>query len=157
MLAAVSVVMRDGHALIEFLQCFTNGYRDEFEKDAVKWAECENTSSKSSRAKNLRGGMPTCVVRRKTVPSLPANLFIPCKFHVHPISIRVQRSVAAEPNYRDTVELTLEAEPQFLGGTGNLSIEDVQAIRDFVVRNIEPLLDYWNEKISFNDLLATLR
>ena len=157
MLAAVSVVMRDGHALIEFLQCFTNGYRDELEKDAMKWAECENTSSKSSRAKNLRGGMPTCVVRRKIVPSLPANLFIPCKYHVHPISIRVQRSVAEEPNYRDTVELTLESEPQFLGGTGDLSSAEVDAVRDFVVRNLDPLLSYWNEKIPFDYLLATLR
>ena len=47
MLAAVSVVMRDGHALIEFLQCFTNGYRDELEKDAVKWAECENLAGRT--------------------------------------------------------------------------------------------------------------
>lgn len=63
MLAAVSVVMHDGHALIEFLQCFTNGYRDELEKSAVKWAECENASSMSPRTKFLRGGMPTSVVR----------------------------------------------------------------------------------------------
>ena len=157
MLAAVSVVMRDGHAIIEFLQCFTNGYRDELEKNAVKLAECESASSKSSRAKYLRGDMPTSVVRRKAVPGLPANLFIPCRYHVHPVSIRVQRSVADEPNYRDTVEMTLEAEPQFLGGTGDLSSADVDAVREFVVRNLEPLLSYWNEKISFEDLLVTLR
>ena len=157
MLAAVSVVMHDGHALIEFLQCFTNGYRDELEKNAVKWAECEKSSLRSSRAKSLRGDMPTSVVMRNTVLDLPANLFLPCKYHVHPISIRVQRSGAAEPNYRDTVELTLETEPRFLGGTGDLSCEDVQAIRDFVVRNLEPLLAYWNEKMSFDDLLAALR
>ena len=48
MLAAVSVVMRDGHALIEFLQCFTNGYRDTLEKNAVKWAECKKPESKSA-------------------------------------------------------------------------------------------------------------
>ena len=157
MLAAVSVVMRDGHALIDFLQCFTNGYRNELEKNAVKWAESENTSLKPSRSKFLRGDMPTSVVTRKAVPNLPANLFIPCKYHVHPISIRVQRSVADEPNYRDTVELTLEAEPHFLGGTGDLSSTDVDAVRDFVVRNLDPLLSYWNEKISSDDLLATLQ
>ena len=157
MLAAVSVVMRDGHELMEFLQCFTNGYRDELEKEAVKWVECEDAPSKSSRAKFLRGGMPTSVVMRKTVPDLPVNLFIPCKYHVHPVSIRVQRSVADEPNYLDTVEMTLEAEPQFFGGTGDLSLADVDAVRDFVVRNLESLLSYWNEKISFDDLLETLR
>ena len=156
MLAAISVVMRDGHALIEFLQCFTNGYREELEKDAVKWAECENSSSKLPRAKFLRGNMPTSVVMRKAVPGLPVNLFIPSKYHVHPVSIRVQRSVADEPNYLDTVEMTLEAEPQFFGGTGDLPPDDVDAVRDFVVRNLEPLLSYWNEKISFDDLLAKL-
>ena len=55
------------------------------------------------------------------------------------------------------MELTLEAEPQFLGGTGDLSLEDVQAIRNFVVRNLDALLSYWNGKMSFDDLLATLR
>ena len=112
---------------------------------------------KLSRAIHLRGDMPTSVVMRKTVPGLPVNLFIPCKYHVHPIAIRVQRSVTEEPNYRDTVEMTLEAEPQFLGGTGDLALADVDAVRDFVVRNLDPLLSYWNEKISFDDLLATLR
>ena len=157
MLAAVSVVMRDGHALIEFLQCFTNGYRNELEKNTVKWAECENASLKSSWTRCLRGDMPTSVVMRKAVPGLPVNLFIPSKYHVHPVSIRVQRSVADEPNYRDTVEMTLEAEPQFFGGTGDLSPAEVDAVRDFVVRNLDPLLSYWNEKISFDDLLDTLR
>ena len=148
MLAAVSVVMRDGHALVEFLQCFSNGYRDELEKNAVEWAGCE---------RHLRGDMPVRAVMRNTVPGLPANLFLPCKYYVHPVSIRVQRSGAAEPNYRDTVQMTLEAEPQFLGGTGDLSLEDVQAVRYFVVRNLEPLLAYWNEKLSFDDLLVALR
>ena len=157
MLAAVSVVMRDGHALIEFLQCFTNGYRDELEKNAVKCAECETGSKKSSRMKFLRGDMPTSVMMHDTVPGLPVNLFLPCKYHVHPVSIRIQRSGTAEPNYRDTVEMTLETEPRFLGGTGDLSSDDVRAVRDFVVRNLEPLLAYWNEKMSFDDLLAKLR
>ena len=55
------------------------------------------------------------------------------------------------------MQVTLEAEPQFLGGTGDLSLEDVQAVRDFVVRNLEPLLAYWNKKLSFDDLLVALR
>ena len=37
------------------------------------------------------------------------------------------------------------------------SLADVDAVRDFVVRNLESLLSYWNEKISFDDLLETLR
>ena len=46
---------------------------------------------------------------------------------------------------------------RFLGGTGDLSLEDVQAVRDFVVRNLEPLREYWNQKLSFDDLLVALR
>ena len=157
MLAAVSDVMRDGHALINFLQCFTCGCRDELEEYAVKCAENEAEPKKWSRMEILKGTMPTDVMMHNAIPGLPVNLFLPCRYHVHPVSIRVQRSGAAEPNYWDTVELTLEAEPQFLGGTGDLSSNDVHAIRDFVVRNLDPLLAYWNEKMSFDDLLVALR
>ena len=53
--------------------------------------------------------------------------------------------------------MTLEAEPQSFGGTGDLSPDDVDVVRDFVVRNLDPLLSYWNEKMPFDDLLDTLR
>ena len=157
MLAAVSVVMRDGHLLVKFLQGFTNGWRDELEKNAVKWFECEESASKSPREDSLRGDMPVRVVLRNIVPDLPANVFLPSKYLVNPAFIRVQRSGAAEPNYRDTVGLTIEAEPHFLGGIGDLSFADAHAIRGFVARNLESLLAYWDGKMSLDDVLAVLR
>ena len=145
MLAAVSDVMRDGHALINFLQCFTCGYRDELEKDAVKSAEWAASSRKVSRQAILRSDRP----------DLPANLFPLTQWQ--PATIRVQRSGAAEPLYRDTVELTLAAEPRFLGGTGDLTPDDIRAIRAFVVRNLDAFLSHWGEKISFDELRDKLR
>ena len=149
MLAAVSEVMRDGHALIEFLQCFTCGDRDELEEYAVKWAESEAAPKKLSRTEILRSDLP----------GLPTNLFLPhtSKYNGLPATIRVQRDGAIKPCRWDVVEMTLGPEPQFLGGTGDLSPDDVHAIRDFVVRNLDPFLAYWNEKMSFDDLLAALR
>ena len=145
MLAAISDVMRDGHALINFLQCFTCGDRDELEKDAVKIAEWEASSRKESRKEILRSDHP----------GLPANLFPLTQWR--PATIRVQRSGAAEPLYRDTVELTLEAEPRFLGGTGDLAPDDIQAIRAFVVRNLDAFLAHWNDEMSFDELRDKLR
>ena len=149
MLAAVSEVMRDGHALIEFLQCFTCGGRDNLEKYAVKCVEREKPPQESTSPR---------LIRRSDLPGLPANLWLFTRNYFGiPTYFRIQRDGSEEPHFRDSVELTLEAEPKFLGGTGDLSPDDVNSVRAFVVRNLDLLLAYWNEKMSFDDLLATLR
>ena len=71
--------------------------------------------------------------------------------------LRVQRSCAAEPNRWDVVELTLEAEPSFKGGTGDLAPGDALLIRTFVVRNLESFLAHFNGDLSYDDLLAALK
>ena len=148
MLAAVSLVMRDGHALIEFLQCFTNGYRDDLEENAIIWSKKDESDQKSSP--------PT--ILRSDLPGLPANLFL-CKRESHglPAILRVQRSCAAEPNRWDVVGITLEAEPSFKGGTGDLAPGDALFIRTFVARNLESFLAHFNGDMSFDDLLAALK
>ena len=149
MLAAVSEVMRDGHALIEFLQCFTCGDRDNLEKYAVECVASEKSSQKS-----------TCprLIRRSDLPGLPANLWLFTRNYFGiPTYFRIQRDGAEEPHFRDSVELTLEAEPKFLGGTGDLSPDDIHSVRDFVVRNLDSLLAYWEDKLPFDDLIAELR
>jgi hypothetical protein len=149
MLAAVSEVMRDGHALIEFLQCFTCGDRETLERDAVKGNESDKPFQKSSCPK---------LILRSDSPGLPANVWLYTrKYFGVQTYFRVQRDGAAEPHYWDTVEVTLEAEPRFLGGTGDLAPEDVQTIRNFIVRNLDPLLAYWNAEMSFNELRAKLQ
>ena len=148
MLAAVANVMRDGHALIEFLQCFTNGYRDDLEENAIIWSKKDESDRKSSPSTILRSDLP----------GLPANLFL-CKRESYrlPATVRVQRSCAAEPNRWDVVELTLEAEPSFKGGTGDLAPGDALLIRTFVARNLESFLAHFNGDMSFDDLLAALK
>ena len=144
MLAAVATVMRDSHLLIEFLQCFTNGYQDDLEK----WIPPSADAPKET-------GRPA--ILRSDVPGLPANIFVCRSSRGWVKAIRVQRDGKPEPHYRDTVELTLDAEPQFIGGTGDLTPGDVQKLRDFVVRNLDPLLAYREEKLSFDDLIVMLR
>ena len=149
MLAAVSAVMRDGHARIEFLQCFTCGDRDNLEKYAVECAESEKSPQRSTCPK---------LIRRSDLPGLPANLWLFTRNYFGlPTYFRIQRDGAEEPHFRDSVELTLEAEPKFLGGTGDLSPDDIHSVRDFVVRNLDPLLAYWEDKLPFDDLIAELR
>ena len=149
MLAAVSEVMRDGHALIEFLQCFTCGDRETLERDAVKGNESDKPFQKSSCPK---------LILRSDSPGLPANVWLYTrKYFGVQTYFRVQRDGAAEPHYWDTVEVTLEAEPRFLGGTGDLAPEAIQAIRDFIVSKLDPLLAYWNDEMTFDALRAKLR
>ncbi len=145
MLGAVATVMRDGHSLIEFLQCFTNGYR----------AELETWLPRPADAPAAWADRPT--ILRSDLPGLPANLFLldSC-FRGFPKAVRVQRNGASEPNYQDSVELTLETEPRFVGGTGDLSPEDVRTVRDLVARNLDAFLANWDGKLSFDELLARL-
>ena len=148
MLAAVSLVMRGEYDLITFLQCFTNGDYETLEKDAVDDAE---------RAKSQPAPAQTEILR-SDVPGLPANLFLRAScFRGFPKAVRVQRTGDARPLYRDTVELTLEPEPRFVGGTGDLSPEDVRTIRDLVARNLVAFLAHWDGKTTREELLATLR
>ena len=148
MLAALSLVMRGEYDLITFLQCFTNGDRKTLEKDAVDDAE---------RAKSQPAPAKTEILR-SDVPGLPANLFLRAScFRGFPKAVRVQRTGDARPLYRDTVELTLEPEPRFGGGTGDLSPDDVRAVRDLVARNLDAFLAHWDEKMTREELLDTLK
>ena len=62
-----------------------------------------------------------------------------------------------KPRFADSAELTLEAEPRFLGGAGDLSAGDLAALRAFVVRNLDSLLAYWNGTLALDDLCAKLQ
>lgn len=151
MLAAASLLMRGEYDLITFLQCFTCGDRETLEKDAVADAKREASPVKGKDEDRDK-------ILRSDLPGLPANLFLyKSLYHGRPASLRVQRSGDAEPLYRDTVELTLEAEPRFIGGTGDLSPEDVQTIRALVARNCDAFVANWDGKLSFDKLLATLK
>ena len=149
MLAAVSLVMRDKYDLISFLQCLTGGDCETLEKDAI--ADAKREASPEKRKFEDR-------ILRFDLPGLPANLFLhdSC-FRGFPKAVRVQRSGDDEPHYRDTVELTLEVEPKFNGGTGDLAPDDVRAIRDLVSRNLDAFLANWDGKLSLDELLDKLR
>ncbi len=148
MLAAVSLVMRGESDLITFLQCFTGGDHETLEKDAVIEAE----RAKSPPVPSLTE------ILRPDLPGLPANLFLRAScFRGFPKAVRVQRTGDARPSYRDTVELTLEPEPRFVGGTGDLSPEDVRTIRGLVARNLDAFLAHWDGKLTREELLAALR
>ena len=147
MLVAVSLLMREKYDLITFLQCFTCGNKETLEKDAV--AAANRLASPGKRKDRIL---------RSDLPGLPANLFLHAScFRGFPKAVRVQRSGDTEPHYRDTVELTLEAEPRFNGGTGDLTPDDVQTIRDLVARDLDAFLANWDGKMTCEELLDTLR
>ena len=151
MLAAVSLVMRGEYDLITFLQCFTCGDRESLQTDAVAYAKQMAYSKKLKDEDRDR-------ILRSDLPGLPANLFLyKSTYHGLPATLRVQRSGDDEPHYRDTVELTREAEPRFNGCTGDLSPDDVRTIRDLVARNLDAFLANWDGKLSLDELLAALR
>ena len=53
--------------------------------------------------------------------------------------------------------MTIEDEPRFLGGTGDLSSDDVRTLSAFVARNRDQLLANWFGEMSRDELIAALK
>ena len=97
-------------------------------------------------------------ILRADLPGLPANLFLlDSRFRGFPKAVRVQRNGASEPNRQDSVELTLEPEPRFVGGTGDLSPGDVRTVRALVALNLDAFLAHWDGKLTREELLDALK
>ena len=147
-LAAVSLVMRGEDSLVGFLELLTGGEEDELGKDALRMIEQREEQKKNP---------PWRTIHHADHSGLPANLFLwSPTFRGFPATVRAQRDAEAAPHFDDAVEITLEPEPRILGGTGDLSPDDVRALRAFVARNLGPLLACWKGELSFDALLAAL-
>jgi hypothetical protein len=147
-LAAVSLVMRGKDSLVGFLECLTNDDVKFLEEDAIRIVEQEKNGTRPSYRS---------AILRADHPGLPANLFLwSPTFRESPATVRAQRDAGDAPHFDDAVEITLEPEPRILGGTGDLSPDDVRALRAFVARNLGPLLACWKGELPFDALLAAL-
>ena len=148
-LAAVSLLLQGKNSITGFLEAFTNRGPNWQGDNAMEVLE------NGSMADIPPGWEP---IPKNDLPGLSANIFVMQSRHrVESARIRVQRNIDAKPRFRDSEELTLEAEPSFLGGAGDLSAGDIGVLRDFVARNLDPLRAYWDGLFTFDDLIAKLR
>lgn len=65
--------------------------------------------------------------------------------------IKVQNNTAGR-RQSDGFELSIENDPKILSDTGKLSSKDFQAVRSFVIKYKQALIDHWNQDIDIEDL-----
>jgi len=53
--------------------------------------------------------------------------------------------------------VTIENEPKVIGETGNILLQDISKVLDFVKLNKDLLLKYWNDDIDVADVLQQLK
>lgn len=148
-LAAVSLLLRGRNSIDFFLEAFTNRGARWLGDNAVEILQNGSMADIPAIWKTIT---------KSDVPGLPANVFVcQAKMPRVPLLMRVQRNTGEKPVFGDSEEFSLDGDPRFAGGAGDLSAEDVAAVRAFAVRNIDPLRAFRNGEISFDDLRAKLR
>jgi hypothetical protein len=72
-----------------------------------------------------------------------------------PPYIRVQTNHSVDPMIRSAADLSIEEKPLLVAGAG-ISDVDLAAATGFIIRNLQPLLDYWNGAVSSIGLLKRI-
>ena len=88
---------------------------------------------------------------------LPSNIWISEKDADHEPRITIQRSKGARLQRNDTFGMTISDSPSAIGDVGSdLSSEDIATLKNFVLRNKDPLLAYWNGELDTSGLVDRL-
>lgn len=94
------------------------------------------------------------LVKRKT--GLPVNIWVDDVGIDRDVEhnlprIKVQNDTA-DRRQSDGFELSIENDPKILSSTCKLSSKDFQAVRSFVIKYKQALIDHWNQDIDIEDL-----
>ena len=88
---------------------------------------------------------------------LPSNIWVSSKNANHEPRIKIQRSNDSRMQSNDTFSMTISDSPRAIGAIGPyLSSEDITYFKDFVLKNKDALLAYWNEELDTSDLVNQL-
>ena len=88
---------------------------------------------------------------------LPSNIWVSVKSTNHKPRIMIQRSNDSRMQSNDTFSMTISDSPRTIGGIGPyLSSEDISYFKDFVLKNKDALLAYWNGELDTSDLVNQL-
>lgn len=88
---------------------------------------------------------------------LPSNIWVSEKDADHEPRITVQRSKGARLQRNNTFGMTISDSPSAIGDVGSdLSSEDIATLKNFVLRNKDLLLAYWNGELDTSGLVDRL-
>jgi len=53
--------------------------------------------------------------------------------------------------------MTISDNPEVIGNTGDIKEKDIKEVKNFILRNKQSLLDYWNLTIGIGELLENFK
>ncbi len=88
---------------------------------------------------------------------LPSNIWVSTKNANHGPRIKIQRNKGERMQIDDTFSMTISDAPDVVGEVGaDLSTKDISYFKEFVIKNKDTLLDYWNGNMDTSDLTDKL-
>ena len=96
---------------------------------------------------------------KRNHPKLPSNIWVLVKAEDRPYGprIRIQRNKSDTPQVEDAFWMTIADVPETIGPTGSeLSAQDLDCLKNFIVRNKAVLLAHWNGAIGSEEVVRGL-
>ena len=96
---------------------------------------------------------------KRNHPELPSNIWILAKDEDRPRGprMRIQRNKSETPQVEDAFWMTISDSPETIGLTGaELSAQDFDYLKNFIVRNKTVLLAHWNGEIGSEEVVRGL-
>ena len=96
---------------------------------------------------------------KRNHPELPSNIWVLAKDEDRPRGprMRIQRNKSDTPQVEDAFWLTIADAPETIGPTGpELSAQDLDYFKDFILRNKAVLLAHWNGEIGSEEVVRGL-
>jgi len=88
---------------------------------------------------------------------LPSNIWVSVKNASHGPRIKIQRNKGERMQIDDTFSMTISDEPNTIGEVGSdLSTKDIAYFKNFVLKNKDTLLAYWDGELDTSDLTDRL-
>jgi len=75
----------------------------------------------------------------------------------HSARIKVSKNYGDKISKNNTFSITISDNPEVVGNTGDIKEKDINELKQFIIKNKELLLNYWNLKIDIGDVLSSLK
>ena len=94
---------------------------------------------------------------KQSTSGLPVIIFISPKGRAnHGHRVKVQNNYSSNTQEGNFFSITISEDPEIIGDIGEVKSSDLRKIREFVIKNKEVLLDYWNDKIDTAEVIEKL-
>lgn len=130
-------------------------------KTNIDMAEQKATVERANTCREFDGEVDglweMAIFLRSRHQELPANIWISIKNASQEPRIKIQRNKSEGMQIDDTFNMTISDPPRIVGEIGSeLSEKDIAYFRNFVLKNTDTLLAYWNGVLDTCELTDRL-